>query len=133
MLDKTLLNVHVQSLTSFAMQHIMLTHIGHLQTHILMLKHHVLIVGSTMNFCKMHLRQEALTLCILFLQDAFETGSNNTLEDLNVPLCMVKKSLGYFNEEVLLLGNVIPSSTTKFSVKEHSGEYYACVHVTFTH
>ena len=49
-----------------------------------------------------------------FLQDAFETASNNTLEDLNVPLCMVKKSLGYFNEEVLLLGNVIPSSTTKF-------------------
>ena len=45
----------------------------------------------------------------------------------------MKKSLGYFNEEVLLLGNVIPSSTTKFSVKEHSGEYYACVHVTFTH
>ena len=68
-----------------------------------------------------------------FLQDAFETASNNTLEDLNVPLRMVKKSLGYFSEEVLLLGNVIPSSTTKFSVKEHSGEYYACVHVTFTH
>ena len=68
-----------------------------------------------------------------FLQDAFETASNNTLEDLSVPLRMVKKSLGYFSEEVLLLGNVIPSSTTKFPVKEHSGEYYACVHVTFTH
>ena len=68
-----------------------------------------------------------------FLQDGFETASNNTLEDLNVPLCMVKKSLGYFSEQVLLLGNVIPSSTTKFSVKEDTGEYYACVHVTFTH
>ena len=52
-----------------------------------------------------------------FLQDGFETASSNTLEDLNVPLRMVKKSLEYFNEQVLLLGNVIPSSTTKFSVK----------------
>ena len=37
-------------------------HIGHLQTHILMLKHHVLIVAFTMNFCKMGLRQQAITL-----------------------------------------------------------------------
>ena len=68
-----------------------------------------------------------------FLQDGFETASSNTLEDLNVPLRMVKISLGYFNEQVLLLGNAIPSSTTKFSVKEDTGEHYACVHVTFTH
>ena len=46
----------------FTVQHIMLTHIGHLQIHIPMLKHHVLIVDSTMNFCKMHLRQQAITL-----------------------------------------------------------------------
>ena len=46
---------------------------------------------------------------------------------------MVKKSLGYFNKQILLLGNVILSSTTKFSVKEDTGEHYACVHVTFTH
>ena len=68
-----------------------------------------------------------------FLQDGFEMASNNTLEELNIPLHMVKKNLGYFNEQVLLLGNVIPASTTKFSVKEENGKIYACVHVTFTH
>ena len=60
-------------------------------------------------------------------------ASNNTLEELNIPLHMVKNSLGYLNEQVLLLGNVIPASTMKFSVKEENGKSYACVHVTFTH
>ena len=59
--------------------------------------------------------------------------SNNTLEELNIPLRMVKKSLGYFNEQVLLFDNVTPASTIKFSVKEENGKSYACVHVTFTH
>ena len=68
-----------------------------------------------------------------FLQDGFEIRSNNTLEELNIPLRMVKKSLGYLNEQVLLLGNVTPASTMKFSVKEQNGESYSCVHVTFTH
>ena len=68
-----------------------------------------------------------------FLQDGFEMASKNTLEELNIPLCIVKKSLGYLNEQVLLLGNVIPASTMKFSVKEENGESYACVHATFTH
>ena len=58
---------------------------------------------------------------------------NNTLEELNIPLHMVKESLGCFNEKVLLLGNVIQASTMKFSVKEENGKSYACVHVTFTH
>ena len=68
-----------------------------------------------------------------FLQDGFEMASNNTLYQLNTPLCMVKKSLRYFSEQLLFLGNVIPASTTKFSVKEENGESYACVHVIFTH
>ena len=55
------------------------------------------------------------------------------MEELNIPLCMVKKSLEYLNEQVLLLGNVIPASTMKFSVKEENDESYSCVHVTITH
>ena len=60
--------VHVMKTTDYAGQDIIkctcsiFDFIRHLQTHILMLKHHVLIVDSTMNFCKMHLRQQAITL-----------------------------------------------------------------------
>ena len=47
---------------SFCMQHIRITHTGHLQTHILMLKCHVLIVAFTMNFYKMGLKWQVITL-----------------------------------------------------------------------
>ena len=43
---------------------------------------------------------------------------------------MVQESLQYMNEEILLLGNVLPHATTKYSVKGNT-DSYSVVHLNF--
>ena len=48
--------------------------------------------------------------------------------NLSTALSMVQESLQYMNDEILLLGNVLPHATTKYFVKG-STDSYSVVHI----
>ena len=53
------------------------------------------------------------------------------METLPPTLSMVKRSLQFINEPYVLMGNVLPTSTTKFSAKGLEDNTYSSVHITF--
>ena len=57
----------------------------------------------------------------------YEKLQTNT--DLNIIESSVKTSLEFMKNEVLLLGNVLPQATTKFSVKGKQG--YSVLNMSF--
>ena len=57
--------------------------------------------------------------------DVINQGSSN----INRPLQMVKSSIEYMNDPVLLLGDILPLSTTKYSVK--GDDYFSIVTINF--
>lgn len=75
------------------------------------------------NFTCMHCRfyREHLAKC-------FESFSQ-TPNSLTTPEKLVQESLAFMAEPVILLGDVIPNTTTKFSVKGHGS--YSVIHISF--
>ena len=50
--------------------------------------------------------------------------------NLSTALSMVQGSLQYMNEEIILVGNVLPHVTTKYSLKGNT-DSYSVVHINF--
>ena len=63
------------------------------------------------------------------LMNAYEKLQHQNT-NLSTALSMVQQSLQYMNDEILLLGNVLPHATTKYSVKGNT-ESYSIVHINF--
>lgn len=63
------------------------------------------------------------------LAQCFESFSQHP-NSLTAPEKLVKESLAFMAEPVILLGDVIPNTTTKFSVKGHGS--YSLVHISFS-